>query len=258
MTTPRVCILKTDGLNRDEELAYAFTLAGGKADIVHINKLSESSDSLDEYQILGIPGGFCYGDDIAAGKVLAIELYSRLKDQVSEFVEKGKLVFGVCNGFQVLVRTGLLPFGELGKQRVTLALNGSSHFECRWAKLRVEATNSVFTQGLEGQIWEAPVAHGEGRLDCDEATLAEIEAREMVTLRFVDESGKRAEQYPVNPNGSPHAITGLTDPTGRIFGLMPHLESFVLPMHHPNWRRMDSSKEPDGVHMFRNAVKAVS
>lgn len=258
MVQPRVCVLKTDGINRDEEMAYAFTLAGGLPQVIHINTLAERQDTLQEYQILGIPGGFSYGDDVAAGKVLAVELLSRMRDQFAAFVERGGVVLGVCNGFQVLVRTGLLPFGELGHQRLTLALNSSAYFECRWVRIRVEVSNCVFTQGCAEQLWEVPVAHGEGRLSGDQAALEGVETRKLVTLRFVDGKGNTALDYPANPNGSPGGITGLTDPTGRVMGLMPHPECFVLPTQHPNWRRRGRGAEAQGVHLFSNAVRAVS
>ncbi len=258
MTLPRVCVLKTDGINRDAETAFAFELAGATPKVVHVNQLRQNQDQLHNYQILAIPGGFSYGDDIAAGKVLAVELFSYLRDQVQSFVESGGIVLGICNGFQVLVRTGLLPFCELGKQKVTLAPNDSGHFECRWVKMKVESSHSVFTKGCEGQIWEVPISHGEGRLSCEQAAMQEIESKHLVTLRFVDEQGNETMQYPDNPNGSPHAITGLTDVTGRIFGLMPHPECFVLPTQHPNWRRRKAGELPHGIFIFQNAVRAAA
>lgn len=258
MSAPRVCILTTDGINRDQETAHAFSLVGASAQRVHVNELAARPKLLDDVAILAIPGGFSYGDDISAGRVLAVELAARLGETVRRFIDRDGLVMGICNGFQVLVRSGLLPFGTLGTQAVSLARNTSGHFECRWVRLRVESSESLFTEGCGGQTWEFPIAHGEGRIVAEPSVLDAIEARGHVTLRYVDENGSPTMAYPVNPNGSPAAIAGLTDATGRVFGLMPHPECSAEPHHHPNWRRRDSREKPDGLWLFENAVRAVS
>jgi phosphoribosylformylglycinamidine synthase I len=241
MTThPRVCILRTDGTNCDEETAFAFAQAGAHPEPVHINQLRASEVGLGDFQILAIPGGFSYGDDLASGKVLANELLTYLRSQVEELIERGGLVIGICNGFQVLVRTGLLPFCELGDMRATLAHNNSGHFQCRWVELLAEPGPCVFTQGLDRVRLQ--MAHGEGRFWAPNDILETIESNGQVALRYAH-----------NPNGSINEIAGICDPTGRIFGLMPHPERNVLDTHDPNWRRGNAS--PLGRVIFENAVR---
>lgn len=251
---PRVCILRTDGTNCDQETAYAFNKTGGESHLVHVNQLRSGAEKLSDYQILAVPGGFSYGDDIHSGKVLSVELASFLSDQLRRFVDDGKLVLGICNGFQVLVRTGLLPWGELGTIRAALMENDSGHFECRWTNLFVEPNNCVFTQGLGGTVVQYQAAHGEGKFYTDEATIEKIEQAGQVVFRYVSTtSGQPTQDYPQNPNGSLHAIAGICDKTGRVLGLMPHPERFVEKFHHPNWRRK-SLGEPHGLPLFRSAV----
>ena len=242
MIKPNICVLKTDGTNCDEETSYAFSKAGGKCRIVHLNQLRSDNDELANYQIIAIPGGFSYGDDIVSGKILALELTSFLKDQLQEFVAAGKLIIGICNGFQVLVRAGLLPFGDIGNMQVTLAHNSSGHFECRWVELWVK-DNCVFTKGIYYAALQ--VAHGEGRFYAEKNVLAKIESQKLVAVRYC--SGH-------NPNGSLWDIAGICDPTGRIFGLMPHPERFVELTQHPNWRELPNDVEPRGLKIFKNAV----
>jgi phosphoribosylformylglycinamidine (FGAM) synthase-like amidotransferase family enzyme len=185
---PNVLVLRADGINRDEELKYAFDLSGGDASIVHINDLREKKIYLNNYQILAFPGGFAYGDDIVSGKILANELTSFLKDELQKFVErKDTLTFGVCNGFQVLVRTGLLPFAHIGEMDVTLT-NNNSHFESRWVPLKFEKkSRCVFLEDLADTQVMYPVAHGEGKFFADDAMIEKIEKENMVVLRYVDE-----------------------------------------------------------------------
>ena len=242
MIKPNVCVLKTDGTNCDEETSYAFSKAGGKCRIVHLNQLRSDNDELANYQIIAIPGGFSYGDDIVSGKILALELTSFLKDQLQEFVAAGKLIIGICNGFQVLVRAGLLPFGDIGNMQVTLAHNSSGHFECRWVELWVKDNPCVFTKGIGYAVLQ--IAHGEGRFYAKKNVLAKIEAENLVVMRYFNN----------NPNGSLNSIAGICDPTGRIFGLMPHPERFVELTQHPNWREIPKDTEPMGLKVFKNAV----
>ena len=244
MKKPQICILQTDGTNCHEETAYAFTLAGGEPHIVHVNALREGRDHLTNYQILALAGGFSYGDDVASGKVLAVELISFLGDQLQAFVEASKLVIGICNGFQVLVQTGLLPFRRLGDMRVTLAHNDSGHFQCEWVNLMpVPNGPCVFTRDFYDRF-TLQMAHGEGRFLTDDSTLMELRRGGLVPLEY----------FSPNPNGSMDHVAGLCDPSGRIFGLMPHPERFVHAYQHPNWRRSDAPK-PKGLHIFENAVK---
>jgi len=256
----RVILLRTAGTNCDLELEHAFKIAGAETALVHINSLVRGERDLADYQILAIPGGFTYGDDIAAGTILANELMTRLKDSVRAFVEAGKLVIGICNGFQVLVKMGLLPEADFDSTHtaVTLTNNDSQKFEDRWVYLRCERSNSVFVNGQEGAVIYLPVAHAEGKfVAAGDAVLDGLEERGQVVFRYVDEAGGRAD-YPANPNGSMGAIAGISDTTGRILGMMPHPERFISPYHHPRWTREGLRKEGDGVAIFRNAVKYCS
>ena len=239
---PQVCVLRTDGTNCDEETSRAFTKAGGECTPVHVNELRDGSRELRGYQILAIPGGFSYGDDVVSGKILAVELLSFLRDQLSEFVEAGNLIIGICNGFQVLVRTGLLPFRELGTMSATLTDNDSGSFHCRWIDLVVSESRCVFTSGMEGKGISFQMAHGEGKFFACENVLSSLEEQQLVPIRYVN-----------NLNGSLHNIAGVCDPTGRIFGLMPHPERFVEVHQHPNWRRIPNL-QPQGLPIFTNGV----
>ncbi|MBI2327310.1 phosphoribosylformylglycinamidine synthase I [Candidatus Curtissbacteria bacterium] len=268
---PKVCILRTDGTNCDEELFYAFEKFGAAPQYVHVNQLRAKSKKLKAFQILALPGGFSYGDDVASGKILAVELISYLKDQLQEFISKNGLVIGICNGFQTLVRTGLLPFGHLGKMEATLAQNESGHFECRWIRLKIEKSRCPFLNlylkpglptyskpgldnGLENGVFELAVNHGEGRFFANNETIATMEQSNLVVFRYVDGKGKPTGHYPENPNGSINAIAGVCDPTGRILGLMPHPEKFVDITQYPNWRR-GKVTEPHGAFIFKQLIR---
>src|SRR3989344_1749609 len=259
---PKVCILRSDGTNCDEELFYAFEKIGGAPEYVHINELRAKSKKLNAYQVLALPGGFSYGDDVAAGKVLAIELTSFLKDQIQDFIVKRGIVVGICNGFQTLVRTGLLPFNDLGKMEVTLAPNESGHFECRWIKLKINDSKCLFLNGSDKTI-DIAVNHGEGKFYTDDATLRKIKNQNLVVFQYVDKSGNPTQSYPQNPNGSQDAIAGICDPTGRILGIMPHPEKFVEITQHPNWRRWKYNSDGvparqslvDGGAFFENMIE---
>lgn len=255
---PKVLVLKTDGTNRDEEMAYAFKLAGAETRIVHINQLRNRSEKLSNYNVLALPGGFAYGDDIVSGKILAIELTSFLGEEMKKFIGRfDTAILGVCNGFQVLVRTGLLPFRKIGEMDVTLTNNDSGHFECRWIRVKVDNKNSSqFLQGMSNGIIWLPVAHGEGKFFTDAETLEKVERENLVAFRYVDEKGNQTQEYPDNPNGALNAIVGITDKTGRILGMMPHPECFVRTEQHPNWRR-GQVKKPQGLPLFENIVEFV-
>ena len=253
LSGPRVCVLKADGTNCEIETVHAFNLAGGRAQVVPMNLLRSGAERLSDYDALALPGGFSYGDDVVSGKVMAVELMSFLADALADFVAAGKPILGICNGFQVLVRTGLLPFGQLGSMRSTLALNASGRFECRWVRLGTSGGGPL-VQGLPEWL-ELPLAHGEGRFFADEATLAAIEAQGLVVLRYLDAEGHPTVHYPENPNGAAHAIAGLTDPSGRILGLMPHPERFVSRFQHPAWRQRSAERAPDGLMFFRRVLE---
>ena len=259
MPTASVLILRAAGINCDDETAHAFRLAGAtRVDPVHINEFIRGRRSLSEYDILVLSGGFSYGDDISGGKVLANELQCRLMDDVESFIGDGKLILGICNGFQVLVKMGLLPQTKTGErlQEATVFYNDSGKFECRWVYLRGNPESPcVFTRDMPEIIY-IPVANGEGKV-----MLASPEVRERlgsgghVALRYANPPWVDAGEagYPWSPNGSVDAIAGICDGTGRIFGLMPHPERYTHPTHHPRWTR-EGCREPDGLHIFRNAV----
>ena len=262
MAGPAVLILHATGTNRDREAARACSLAGGDPRIVHVNEVLRGGLRLAEFAMLVIPGGFSFGDDLGAGKLWATLLKERLGDQLSRFVDDGKPVIGICNGFQVLVKSGLLPgripglfagsddsdndhasnsdgdtASAFAPQSATLTRNEQLRFECRWVHLEAQADSPcVFTEGLT-ELIHCPIAHGEGRFVTDDATLAAIEDAGMVALRYVHADGSPATSYPANPNGSLHDIAGITNARGNVLGLMPHPEDHVDPLQHPRAHR---------------------
>lgn len=251
---PRVLVLKTDGINCDSEMADAFQTAGARPRTTHVNELKNGEVNLKDYQILAIPGGFSYGDDVRSGKILALELNSYLGDKINDFIQQQKgLVLGVCNGFQVLTRTGLLPFGTMGEMQAILADNDSGKFECRQVNLRIETSSvCVFMDGVRGPI-SLPVAHGEGKFYAESDILTRVEKEKLAVFRYCDKLGVPTQGYPQNPNGALNAIAGITDPSGHILGLMPHPERFVRKTQHPNWRRMPDL-ESQGLQIFEKMV----
>jgi phosphoribosylformylglycinamidine synthase len=263
MAIPRAMVLRAPGTNCDEETSVAWQLAGAAVETWHIGRLLESPHALDAYAILTIPGGFSYGDDLGAGRILATRLGSVLRDALGRFHERGGLILGICNGFQVLVKAGLLPGGPAGAgsalAAATLTGNESGRFEARWVRLAPTPGQSPFVTGSEPI--ELPVAHGEGRfLLAGDGALARLEAAGQVLLRYVDHSGRPTQAYPANPNGSPGAVAGICDPSGRIFGLMPHPERHVDRLQHPRWTRgrlPTDGRWGDGFRIFRDAVEAV-
>ncbi len=239
MAQPKAIVLRTAGTNCDRETQYALEQSGFAAERVHVYRLMENPARLREYQFLVIPGGFSYGDDVSAGKILANQLLHRLGEALNAFLAAGKLVLGICNGFQVMIKSGLLPWGDVSARRagrdVTLAWNDSGRFEDRWVHLRCDSRTCVFLPA--GEIIALPIAHGEGKfVPRDEEVLAALRGADQVAVRYVD-AGGRPGSYPVNPNGSVDDVAGLCDPTGRAMGLMPHPERFVEVTHHPQWTR---------------------
>jgi phosphoribosylformylglycinamidine synthase len=252
MAIPSVLILRAPGANCDRETQFAFELAGASVDRIHINQLREQPELLHSYQILVIPGGFTYGDDIAAGKILANQLAHFLGDALRRFRSQEKLILGVCNGFQALLKAGLLlPHDEDGPL-ATLTYNSSGRFEDRWIYLQASPGNCPFLQGYD-QL-HLPIAHGEGNFVCREPWIFRgLKQTGQVVLTYTDENGCPGP-YPVNPNGSQEGLAGLCDSTGRVLGLMPHPERHVLPTQHPRWTRHGLKAEGDGLALFRNAV----
>lgn len=256
MPKPRVLVLRAPGTNCDEETAFAWDRAGAEAETWHIGRVLESPGGLDAFRVLTLPGGFSYGDDLGAGRILASRLGTMLGDAVRRLLDRGGLVLGICNGFQVLVKAGLLP-GNPAAGPSTLTFNDSGHFESRWVRLVPAPGPCPFL--ADDRPIELPVAHGEGRfVTTSPGALATLESAGQVVLRYADAGGGIAADYPANPNGSPGAVAGLCDPTGRIFGLMPHPERYVDPLHHPRWTRLGLDREADGLRIFRNAVRALT
>ena len=257
MKKAKVIILRTAGTNCDYETAHGFRMVGADVDLIHINQFIRGEKELSPYHILVLAGGFSYGDDIAAGKLLANELKYRLREPVEQFVADGKLIIGICNGFQSMVKAGLLPgFKGISEvQETTLYTNDSGKFECRWVYLKhVGNGKCVFTRNIKETIY-LPVAHGEGKFTTISAdTLDALETGDQVVFKYVDADGNPAG-YPWNPNGSDRHIAGICDSTGRIFGLMPHPERYLSRSNHPRWTREDLPEEGDGVAIFRNAVE---
>jgi phosphoribosylformylglycinamidine synthase subunit PurQ / glutaminase len=259
MSKPRVLILRTAGTNCDLETAHAFELAGASTERVHINRLLSDKSLLDGYQILAFPGGFSYGDDIAAGRILAAQVSHYLEEAVHRFIDAGKPIIGICNGFQVLVKTSLLPgplAGETG-QTCTLAHNDNGRFTAKWVRLAPVKSRCVWTEGLDPL--ELPIAHGEGRfVPKNDQVRRALWDNEQVALVYAnpDDSPATGEH---NPNGSIDAIAGVCDATGLVFGLMPHPERFVDVTQHPAWSRMTARSSPvgAGLHIFKNAVAQV-
>lgn len=246
MTKPKVLIIRAPGTNCDVETAQAFEQAGAETRMGHINELIGGRLKMSSFQVLVFPGGFTYGDDLGAGRIMGNELRLKLGENVSDFITEGGLILGICNGFQVMVNSGILPGG---KRKVTLTGNDSGRFECRWIHLAAnQYSNCVFTRSIE-QMY-LPVANGEGKLVADVKTLEMLD----VALYYTDPDGNRPVGYPYNPSGSLYDIAGICDVTGRIFALMPHPERHVRLSQHPRWKRGDALSPGDGLKIFTNAV----
>jgi phosphoribosylformylglycinamidine synthase len=256
MEETRAIILRAAGINTDMETQYALELAGARADRVHINRVIEDKSLLERYHILIFPGGFSYGDDVAAGRIMANQVIHHLAEAVRKFIDDGKLVLGICNGFQVLVKAGILPGGNGFRQEdVTITGNDSGKYEDRWVYLAPQTDRCVFIEPHR-RIY-VPVAHGEGKVVTrNEEALQRLRAEGCIAYQYVDQNGAEGP-YPINPNGSLDAIAGLTDSTGRVLGLMPHPERFVRRTHHPHWSRLGQDLDADGIKIFRNAVRYV-
>jgi len=258
MATPRVLILRAPGTNCDRETAFAFEQAGGLCEPVHIERLLSDRSLLGQFQILCLPGGFSYGDDIAAGRILATQLRHHLAEVLGEFKSAGRLILGVCNGFQILIKSGLMLADESTGPPATLTWNDSGKFEDRWVRLTSSGSKCVFLQGITSMY--LPIAHAEGKfVTRDVAVLERLRAAGQLVLRY---SGAESTgdidsplPYPQNPNGALANVAGVCDETGRVFGLMPHPERHIDRTHHPRWTRGEGQAEGDGLQVFRNAVE---
>lgn len=258
------------GLNCDTETAYALTLAGAKAVRVHINSIIDGSISLKDFQIMVFVGGFSWGDDHGAGVIQAVRMKNNGGDRLIEFVENGNLVLGICNGFQTLVNLGLLPGINHDYQRRSVALtyNDCGNFRNDWINLRINAKSPcVFTRGIH--TIELPIRHGEGKFIAEEKTLHQLISNHQIVCQYALPDGNPASQkFPYNPNGSVADIAGICDPTGRVFGLMPHPEAFNHFTNHPQWTRVKEQAKrghvstdafaQTGIRMFENAVAFLS
>lgn len=248
----RALVLYGYGINCERESKYVIEKSGGHADIVHVNKVLDSPAILENYNMLFVPGGFSFGDDIGSSKVFANKMQFRIREQLEEFVKADKLVLGICNGFQVLVKMGLLPVPDF-RQRVTLIGNDSGKFEDRWVVLKANKESPcVFTKGMDYLL--VPVRHGEGKFVADDdSVLDELKANNQIVFQYTDKDGRLAG-YPHNPNGSAMNIAGICDKSGRVFGMMPHPEAFNMAQNCPYWIR-GKVKEGMGLRIFRNAVE---
>ena len=284
MVAPRVCVLRAPGTNCDVETAYAFETCGAIADRVHLFQLLENPKSLANYQMLCIPGGFSYGDDIGSGVIFASQLRSHLAETLGEFLQRDTLMLGICNGFQVLLKAGILPGGSTTwppkpdvPADATLTWNDNGKYTALWVRLKVGNTKNVFLRDIDEL--DVPIAHGEGKLVVrDPATLDRWQQNGQFALTYVppvrrasegsdgtDETNpslaRRASvetellPFPINPNGSMANIAGLSDPSGRVLGLMPHPERFLFATQHPHWTRLGLRGEGAGMRIFRNAVE---
>ncbi|MFT5325935.1 MAG: phosphoribosylformylglycinamidine synthase I [Planctomycetaceae bacterium] len=276
MATPRVCVLRAPGTNCDPETAHAFEMCGAKAERVHLLRVLEDPTILAGFQALCIPGGFSYGDDIGAGVIFSSHLRGRLSDALQEFLTADKLVLGICNGFQTLLKSGILPNGAAGissaseaEPEATLTWNDNGRYTSLWVNLANLSDNNVFLRDID-QI-EMPLAHAEGRLVVrDPAILDAWRQNGQAALCYcspqADSNGENSGgdasrwlteelEYPVNPNGSFANIAGLGDATGRVLGLMPHPERFIHATQHPEWTRRKLRGGGDGLKLFRNAVE---
>lgn len=257
MKKPKSIVLSGYGINCEIETAYCLKKCVSDAEIVHINDLLNRKKNLLDFHILVIPGGFSFGDNIASGKVLANKIKFKV-DEIYEFISTGRLILGICNGFQVLVKSGILPgIDNKYEQQVTLTINDLGKFEDRWVYLKVnEKSKCVWTKNLNKMF--LPVRHGEGKFFCGNNILAKLKENEQIVMQYIDENEKFAG-YPYNPNGSVENIAGICDKTGRIFGLMPHPEAYNCSENNPLWKYKDKIKcikdIPLGIEIFRNGIK---
>ncbi len=266
----RALVVTGFGINCEEEMAAAYRLAGAEADIVHLSAIFTQRVSIHDYQILNFPGGFSFGDDLGSARVLANKFKfkqmtsgKRFIDEIERFLNKGRFIMGVCNGFQALVKMGLLPnVGGNFEQEVTLTGNDSGQFEDRWVSCAVQARNaSPFLKGISNI--DLPVRHGEGKLLIrDEAVQQAIIEKNLNVLTYADEQGRPTSEYPFNPNGSQLNCAGLIDGSGQVFGLMPHPEAYLSLYNHPDWGRLKLTDAPadetgQGLKVFVNIVQHI-
>ena len=245
MPCPNVLILRAPGTNCDQETAFAFEQAGARTEVLHINRLLEAPERFRQFQVFCIPGGFSYGDDLGAGRILGSQMQHHLADEMARFKAEGKLILGICNGFQVLMKSPVLLESNASGPAATLTLNDCGRYQDCWVRLEVAGTKSPFLAGIERMY--LPVAHAEGKFVArDEPVLRDLDAAGQLVLRYVAED---------NPNGSMSHVAGVCDASGRVLGLMPHPERHIDPTHHPRWTRGEAGPAGDGLQLFVNAVR---
>lgn len=257
MAAPRVIVLRAPGTNCDVETAFAFEQAGADVQRVHINRLLESPTLTSQFQILCLPGGFSYGDDIAAGRILATQFRSHLSQALHEFREQGGLILGICNGFQVLIKSGILVPDQGGQPQASLTWNESGMYLDRWVQLETADTPCVFLEGVESMY--LPIAHAEGKFVVrSQAVLKQLQESGQIAIRYgcLQPAGGSDTPTPIdNPNGSTDDVAGICDESGRVFGLMPHPERHLQRTQHPRWTRGEGREPGDGFVIFENAVR---
>jgi phosphoribosylformylglycinamidine synthase len=259
---PKALVLQAHGSNRDFDVMAALTLAGADASGIPLNELRINKTLFSDFQLLVIPGGFSYADALGAGKLLALDLSSYFVEEIYDFVESGKPVIGICNGFQALVKSGILPgntvvasgYHPRNDMSVTLTFNAQGHFECRWVTLKPLSETCIWTKGLD-ELIECPIAHGEGNFQFSEHfPPSTFHSQDQIALTYVCPDGSAANgEYPINPNGSILDIAGICNPRGNVMGLMPHPENHVHPHQHPLWTR--GVNRHNGLKLFENGVK---
>lgn len=267
--TLRVLVLRGYGLNCQDETTAAFAMLGARVEQVHVaDLLAQGRDALAGVHLLTFVGGFSFGDHIASGRVLANRMRGRFADALARFVDDGGLVLGICNGFQTLVKMGLLPAigrkpGEpLAPQQATLEHNDRPGFRNAWVRLRIDPESPcVFTRGQGPALLELPARHGEGKVIVEPSLQETIERDHLVPVRYADADGRPTEAWPDNPNGSAGGVAGLCDPSGRVFGLMPHPEAYLYPENHPDWiEQRDAGALPThglGLGLFANGLRSL-
>ncbi len=265
MAKPRAIIMTGYGINCEEETAYSFEKSGAETEIVHINDLIINPRKMDEFQIMALPGGFSYGDDTGSGNAYANKISNNLKTEIRAFAKKDKLIIGICNGFQILINLGLLPAVDdnYGQRQAALMHNIKARFECRWVHIKNTSKKCVWTENID--IMPAPVAHGEGNFFAEEKILKKMEENDQIVFKYVKPDGTPANnEYPYNPNGALNDIAAICDPSGRIFGIMPHPERFNSFTNFQGWPKLKEQliregkeipKEGLGLQIYKNGVK---
>jgi phosphoribosylformylglycinamidine synthase len=249
----KILVLTGYGINAEKELAYAFELAGGDPDVIHLEDIINNTKILEKYQILAFPGGFSFGDHIASGKVFANIVKSNFIDNLRNFINKNKLIIGICNGFQIITKLGIVPdFNENQEQVVSLIENDSGHFENRWVWLNVEKNNSPWLSNIDKMY--LPIRHGEGKFVVkDNKILKKLINNNQIALKYYNPNSKNVE-YPYNPNGSIENIAGIFNKKGNVLGLMPHPEAYIFKENHPRWIEGNINEDEMGLRIFINGI----